>query len=271
MPSLWKPMTWGEELFLNLYDDLGSRISTTGPSDIGLDFLSNGAAFANFSRIAATSEVFTRCLRSGMLTYKQTPDTRPEQYIRNLRRDVELPGRLLQNSKFGERLRQASRVAAERKRNDQIEHNATKDLPPICYLCGVGLTNKHNTRSKRTIEHVWPLALGGETLEANLLLACSDCNSKRGDFATWAMGPVQSTRFVQSSNNVDTHTPSETLRFSLGLARVLSSAQPLGRRREPMTLRDASIKVTPAIPTLTLTRDRIYTYFELIEHLELTL
>jgi len=271
MPSLWKPMTSGEELFLNLYDDLGAKISTTGPDDIGLDFLVNGAAFESFSRIAATTEVFLRCLHNGMTTYKLTEAARPETYIRNLRFEVELPNRLLRNQRFAERLAFASRIAVEKKRSPQIENNATRDEPPFCYLCDVALSDTDGAKNKRSIEHVWPLGLGGETVAENLLLACSDCNSKRGDFATWVAGPVQSTRFIQSSNNKKTHIPSEPLRFSLGLARVLAAAQPTAKRREPMTLREASIEVRPIIPSVTVKPDRYYTFFELTDHLEVTL
>lgn len=262
-------MTSGEDLFLNLYDDLGAKISTKGPDDIGLEFLVNGPAFENFSRISASFEVFVRCLRNGVETYRLTPGARPEEYVRNLRFEVELPNRLFQNLKFGQRLMLASRVAAEGIRNSQIERDATKDLPPICYLCGDGLRNKKGIGLKPTIEHVWPLSFGGETVGANLLLACGDCNSKRGNIATWAMGPVHSTQYVQSSK--DEKNPPQTLKFSLGLARILFAAQPVGKRREPKTLRDASLDVCPAIPKLSLTKDRMYTYFELTEILEVTL
>lgn len=262
-------MTWGEELFLNLYDDLGVFVSITGPQGIGLDFLIDKSGFENFSRLSATYEVFIRCVRSAASTHHQMGNASAEQFARHVRTDVDLPPRLFDNKKFSERLKQTGRIAAEGGRDERLERSATKDHPPICYLCGVALT-KTGALTGRSIDHVWPLSLGGETIESNLLLACKDCNSKRGHLSTWAVGPVQSTYYVQSSGSAKLQPPNASVRFSLALARMIDAARPTRLRKHPLTLKEAALAVRPAVPMLKLTADRPYLYFELIKHLEIS-
>ena len=40
---------------------------------------------------------------------------------------------------------------------------------------------------KATADHIWPRALGGDTIQQNLLPACPSCNSAKGNIAAWQM------------------------------------------------------------------------------------
>lgn len=65
-------------------------------------------------------------------------------------------------------------------------------LSPYCYLCGVDIDFSGNATSEAnpTLDHVWPRALGGESVEENLLVACERCNNKKGE-STWGLASVQ--------------------------------------------------------------------------------
>jgi hypothetical protein len=64
------------------------------------------------------------------------------------------------------------------------------------HRCGYCLTPEHLVGTPLEIEHLFPLALGGRTEEANLWLACSLCNSFKGarvvafDSATGGLVPL---------------------------------------------------------------------------------
>lgn len=50
-----------------------------------------------------------------------------------------------------------------------------------CYRCGYCLSSEAIVGFAMEIDHLIPQALGGPTLEENLWLACSACNSFKGD------------------------------------------------------------------------------------------
>ena len=56
---------------------------------------------------------------------------------------------------------------------------------PDCHWCGCTLTvpgpNPPLLLTDRTIDHVIPWSLGGTNFIDNLVLACSDCNQRRGN------------------------------------------------------------------------------------------
>jgi hypothetical protein len=261
MTPIWKPVTYGEELFLNLYEEFGSRMRIDGPDGAALDFLVNSPAFQASTRLSATTEVFLRCVRSAIEFHGREPHAVAQKFARAAQTELDLPPRLSQNLKFAERLKQVGRIAFEAKRNKVVEKTATRDEPNYCYLCGASFAITGGLT--RSIEHVWPLSLGGETVEQNLVLACSDCNSKRGRMLTWAWGPVHSTYYTYSSNNPT--SPPTDLRLSLALARLLKAAAPTRNRRNPLTLKDAAQSVRPAIQNLDVHKDRPYVYFELLQ------
>ena len=267
MASLWKPVTYGEELFINLYEDLGSHLKVSAPQDVGTDFLVNAEGFQTFTRLTATSEVFFRSVRCAADVYSQQPGSHPRRFAEAVRREVDLPARISNNSKFAERLKGVGRVVSERVRHAGIEHNATRSESSTCYLCGVPFTS--TGRTQRSIEHIWPLSLGGETIEPNLVLACQDCNSKRGHMMTCVHGTVHSTYYTRSSTNPV--NPDGELRLSLALARLMQDAAPTRARKSPLTLKEAIHQVRPAIPHLDIDQDKPYVYFELLQHIQVSL
>jgi hypothetical protein len=261
MPTIWKPATYGEELFLTLHAGLCANMQISSPTSPNMDFLVSPVDFCNFTSLSATSEVFLRCVRTTADLYRREPSAQSARFAQTTRRELDLPLRLLENQKLGELLKHVGRVVVERHRDKSLEASATRQEPDRCYLCDAQLTNAGT--SMRTIEHVWPISLGGETVEQNLVLACQDCNSKRGNMMTWAHGPVHSTYYTHSSGNPK--NPPGDLRLSLALARLLLAAAPTRTRRSALTLKEAIKAIRPAVPRLAFEADRPYVYFELLQ------
>lgn len=264
IPTVWKPATHGEELFLTLHAEFGARIRISTPTDSDMDFLVSPAGFYNFTSLCVTSEVFLRCVRTAADLYRRESSAQSVRFSQTARRELDLPLRLLENQKLGELLKHVGRIVVERHRCKSLEASATRQEPDRCYLCGTQLS--HTGTSTRTIEHVWPISLGGETVEQNLVLACQDCNSKRRNMMIWAHGPVHSTYYTRSSSN-PTNPPGD-LRLSLALARLLLAAAPTRSRKSALTLKEAIQAIRPALPQLALEAGRPYVYFELLQQVQ---
>lgn len=234
MSTVWKPATYGEELFLVLYAEFGSNMRILSPTSPDMDFLVSPVDFATFTSLAATSEVFLRCVRTAADLYRREPSAQSARFAQTTRRELDLRPRLFDNQKLGELLKHVGRIVVDRHRDKSLETSATRREPNRCYLCDTQLTKAGS--AMRTIEHVWPISLGGETVEQNLVLACYDCNNKRGNMMTWAHGPVHSTYYTHSSSN-PTNPPGD-LRLSLALARLLLAAAPTRTRRAALTLKE---------------------------------
>lgn len=58
---------------------------------------------------------------------------------------------------------------------------------PACHYCGRRIGTR---RYASTLDHVWPVSLGGLNRAWNLVLACPGCNSMRGSDVTWCDCPA---------------------------------------------------------------------------------
>lgn len=257
-------MTPGEDLFLDLYSLLAKDVSVRAGRGAELDFLLNAEGFSAFVRLSATLEVFLRYIRAARGAYAELAHLPATEFVKRLRQELDMPRHLLDNKRFCETFKLAGEVASARTRSRGIENSVIKTEPKNCIWCDVGFGD--DKLAARTIEHMWPLSLGGATVVENLVLACNDCNSKRSDMISWAAGPVQATFHVRSSKNEK--NPRDTLQFSMSLARLTSAARATAKRRHLLTLKEAATNIRPLVPQLQLIHDRPYLYFELLEHIE---
>jgi hypothetical protein len=260
---LWKPVTDGEDLFLRLFEGLGNRIDVRGPNDAGLTFLVSANRFIEFTKLVATLEVFLRCIFHAK-TFDTTEGHLPATHLGSiLGRELGLPGRICADRAFCETAKQAGQVAARGVRNKRIEADATADAPRSCYLCGIALTRSVGAPTQFTVDHIWPLSLGGATVDGNLLPACKHCNDTRQHCITWAWGPVQSTYEAQSPRQLP-----RDLRVSLTLARLMLMAARTSSRGRLLTLKEAARRLRTVATPVTLLPDRRYVYFELFQQIE---
>ena len=252
---LWRPVTNGEELFLKIHDSTGGSLRLESDIDPDFESLISAADFADFVKLAATMEVFSRCVRDARSYLEVNENASSAEIAKELRTKVALPVRLGLDHEFGELARLVGLSAIRKQRDKGVEKNAIAAVPMVCYMCGVSLSRRKGQTNTYTIEHIWPISYGGQTIEENLLPACADCNSKRGSMLSWAAGPVVST-YLHANETIP-----KVLRLSLGLARMLHFAAS-GRR--PRTLKDAALSCQPLMVDLEIEPDRHHLYFELL-------
>lgn len=226
---LWTPSTYGEQLFLELHRALGAGLSIAGGGGRELDYLVNAERFTEFVQLAATTEIFYRAVRECSVLDREVPHADPLTYATRLFRVLNLPAELKVRH-FGEVCKQVGGIVNSMHRGGDA--GARVGARNQCYLCGHYFGQHH----KRSVEHIWPLALGGSTQEQNLIPACESCNTARGSMLTWIGGPVQGT-FDEISGQG--HNPDLKVRISLGLARLVHYARSSGNRK-PKTLKQAA-------------------------------
>ncbi|MCL4068937.1 HNH endonuclease [Pseudomonas sp. GX19020] len=133
--------------------------------------------------------------------------------------------------------------------------------PRHCYSCGRlfgAYFDDAPQGLKATVDHVWPRALGGDTVEANLLPACPSCNSKKGHLATWHMAWIQP---VVLSDTDGLRTLPREVKMALHMRAATSYAQANGT-----TLRDAFLTIGPREPPAKVDVDQGYDFFNMRVH-----
>ncbi len=260
---LWKSATSGEDLFLLLHKKIGGTLDLSSRTGIGLDALVSPEDFSEFVQLTATMEIFFRCVRSATSYMKAVNNPSANELASAVRRDIDLPGHLGRDRMFSEHLLRTGRIAYKTPRDKRVEQAAMDEVGMRCYMCGIALTRRGsgNGRDKYTIEHLWPLSFGGETIEGNLIPACANCNNRRKHMLSWAWGPVQSTYLHPSES------PSNELKLSLGLARLLHFAK---SGKHPKTLKETALRYQPLQTELTLEQDKHHLYYELMQQVRIS-
>lgn len=253
----WRPSTSGEDLYLRLQEGLGDTIEITGSGPAALEFLTSEEYFVEFVRVLASMEVFMRCIRVAREFVRDCDHLPPLELGKALMHAVDLPRAMWTDRAFCETAKLAGRIAQFQKRDKRLERAAVRGDDKHCYMCGIALTKTKDALDQLSVEHLWPLAFGGESTPENLVAACADCNNKRDRMLTWAAGPVQSTYHFGRD------TPDSMARLSLGLARLIKTAGADGRRL--LTLKQAAILARPLYVRHALKADKHYLYVDLFQ------
>ena len=257
---LWKPATYGEQLYLQLYDYFASEIKVDGPNISHSPFARYLENVNALNRIMLSMDLLMRCVSRAREFYKGYPNADPEHYGRELRQNVDLPGELCRDKGFCQLVKVVAEITAtkNRKKKSAVERAILADCPGRCFMCG---DPYDLTESKaylvRTWEHLWPLHLGGETSEQNIITACSGCNHTRANRATW------SAMSIGAVYHKDRNQPTGDVRLALGLARLISIAA--GDDSGPMTLKQAANKGRPMYIRNEAYENRHMTFFELMD------
>jgi len=251
---LWNPSTVGEELFFLLYERLGMRLDLGEPYD-DEDWLYARDRFLDFMRITATMEVLFRCIAEARTLQDEMGDPSADEHSRTLRRQLDLPQQLYADPKFGVLAKQSARIASANRQSRMLRHIPE---PSNCYICG-------QPAVAPSADHVWPMALGGETSADNLIRACGQCNEKRDLMVTWASGPVQTT-FCKKPAAGARMKPG--LMLSLGFGRAMKYASGANPQARKLTLKQALQMAMPRHRDYGLTENKRYVYFELLKLVE---
>lgn len=188
-----KPQTQGERLFLLLRDELleASGHGHIRWSNLGrlFDQVGGRPEFGDYLRGSAAVHLMRRLLR--FWEAERLVTSQESQYIKKVAsyiRDEALSS-LGDDDTF--RLAR-SVVAAERSCNQTISRNVRRSLvggkPKLsCYLCQSSLNPSapEGEPEHLTLEHLWPQSVGGDSIEENLLPACTRCQITSKDTMSW--------------------------------------------------------------------------------------
>src|SRR3546814_19758246 len=98
---------------------------------------------------------------------------------RSTRTDTRFPYTTLFRSEI---LLRTGRIASNTARDSRLEKAVMGELGMQCFMCGRALTRRGNAGvDKYTVEHLWPISFGGETIEGNLRqIGRASCRERDG-------------------------------------------------------------------------------------------
>jgi hypothetical protein len=134
---------------------------------------------------------------------------------------------------------------------------------PYCYICGTNLDfDSTGEINCYTLEHIWPRAYGGDSIEENFLPACESCNSKKKrHFATWVMPAVQSLLLGISPSSQRLEEIEGSYKFSLHYR----AAQQLAIDKR-LTMKNAFLEIGPWTDVRLRDNDDVADFFNLANH-----
>jgi 5-methylcytosine-specific restriction endonuclease McrA len=147
-----------------------------------------------------------------------------------------------------------------------LKRLAIKNGPKACYSCGRLFNTPYEDAPlpdglKATADHIWPKALGGDTIEENLLPACGSCNSAKGHIAAWQMAWIQPVVFADVDEVSGLKTLQREVKMALHVRAAMSYAQ-----QNKTTLRYAFLAIGPRESPSRIDSDQGYDFFNLRVH-----
>ena len=259
-------VTAGERLcnFLNhrllksdVWGDLEEILGVTGRSAHLVLFFRELAAVTLTGRIVTAGQSL-----SGSFETLDDPGFR-KVFTEHLRDVVGIPARLL-DELFRRSLRAVEAAVAKTPASIVRNMRALATLHhPHCYICGTDLNfDAHELINTYTLEHIWPRAYGGDSVEENLLPACDSCNSKKKrHFATWVMPAVQSLQLGLSPTEQRLREIEGSYKFSLHYR----AAQRVAIEKR-ITMKQAFLEIGPWTDVRMLDTDDVADFFNLENH-----
>jgi hypothetical protein len=184
-------------------------------------------------------------------------------YFEHLRDVVGIPRRLL-DELFRHSVRSVAAAVARTPPSTARNMRAWAALHHThCYICGTNLNfDVPEVINAYTLEHIWPRAYGGDSVEDNLLPACDSCNSKKKrHFATWVMPAVQSLQLGLSPTEQRLSEIEGSYKFSLHYR----AAQRVAIQKR-ITMKKAFLEIGPWTDVRLLDADDVADFFNLENH-----
>ena len=145
-----------------------------------------------------------------------------------------------------------------------LKRTVIRNSPNYCYSCGreFGAFFEDAPEGlKPTVDHVWPRALGGDTIEANLLPACGACNSAKGHIAAWQMAWIQPIVFADIDEAHALGSLAKEAKMALHVRAAMSYAQQNGS-----SLKEAFLAIGPREPPVRIDSEQGFDFFNLRVH-----
>jgi len=139
-----------------------------------------------------------------------------------------------------------------------------KNSPDYCYSCGRhfgAVTEDAPGGLAPTVDHLWPRALGGDSVEENLLPACGACNSAKGHIAAWQMAWIQPIVF----SDIDEVNALRSLPKEAKMALHVRAAMVYAQQRGS-SLKDAFLTIGPLEAPARIDGDQGFDFFNLRVH-----
>ncbi len=252
-------------MFLLLHNQVGDNIDIVEYKGDGtLEYLVSPERFKEYARLSASMEVFQRCIRRAKEFAANEGHRKPEALGQALRSELDLPAELYGDAQFCAVAKRAGAIAHEKNRPAGLMKSVAQKEPKECYLCGKAPVT--GAPLKLSADHLWPLSLGGETREENLLSACANCNNERGHICLWTFEAAHSSHKKETGKELRL-----TLRVSLAMSRLMLVASGKLTKGPRMTLKEAAQLASPLALPLKLNDEYRYLYFELLRHTEVPL
>lgn len=257
----WETSTPGERLFLVLYEFVRARAPRYKDEHAWV-FSNDG--MREFFRLVMTLELTHRCMNSAVDAVESLGSAASAAKLFALiRTDLGVYDSETALRQISELALRAAEAYVGRKLTNGKRNTAHKESTGWCCWCATPTSTAKSTPDahRATVEHIWPEFLGGTSDTTNLTIACKPCNSARQHAFSWAWFGLQS---CNERLDVNLRLP-RSVTLPLALYRLMRVAS--GQTRltpHSLTLKDALLRLKGAIPSLRLSKDRRYTFFELL-------
>lgn len=255
---LWKHSTDGELLFFSIFKLV--KNASISSQCTNASWLFGEDHLIDFFNLSTTMVWTHRCLNESISIVKTNPNCNVASTVLRLNSRTGISAPQSATTVIAElSLRSAKNYLFDKLTNSRKEE-IYKSSPTLnCCWCGASTTRnmKAPTHEKSSIEHIWPLYLGGSSTIDNLTIACKSCNTSRQHGYNWAWYPVHS--FTHEFKSETNQIP-KNIMLALGLFRLMQDASN-GRK----TLKDSILSLKNANPPLVLTNGNRYTFFDLLK------
>lgn len=79
--------------------------------------------------------------------------------------------------------------------------NQFKKKPDFCYICSTSIDDSQGANKNYELEHIWPQSYGGDSIEENLLPACTHCNRAKSHMLLWQNAAIHSFALKPMADN----------------------------------------------------------------------
>lgn len=265
----WVSSTSGERLlFMLLQNHKEWRYLTEVLQETGLRLGRRFGGLTDFFVGSSVLHLQQRLLRLGHDVRDQYPLDRSEQIsvLRARTCDVIQLTPIEYQGDFGDLIQEVL-ISAEqmpKEPSSGLKRLVIKNGPDCCYSCGrqFGVIYKDAPSGLTpTADHIWPRALGGDTIEDNLLPACGSCNSFKGHIAAWQMVWMQPIVFADVDEQNGLRSLAREAKIALHTRAAMIYAQQNGT-----TLKDAFLAIGPREAPVRIDIEQGYDFFNLRVH-----
>lgn len=265
----WIPTTSGERLlFLLLRHHREWQTLSTALSGAGLGLGRRFVGLADFFLGASVQHLQQRLIKLAHDIREVHPMDRSRQLVELRTRAGEVLDftPMGYDGDFGEVIEEILTSAEQMPKRPRpgLRRAVVRNVPRTCYSCGrsFGVASKDAPDGlKPTADHLWPRALGGDTIEANLLPACHSCNVSKGHLAAWQMAWIQPVVFADCDEEHGLKSLQRDLQMALHMRAAMAYATANGT-----TLRDAFLAIGPREAPVRCDADQGYDFFNLRVH-----